>query len=96
MSKKIRLTKHTIKNKIKYNSENQFEVFKKSGCITICDGKEIAVDGCYGITEISEEKLKFSIGKKQVLISGGNFNIKEYSEKSMTVCGDVVSIEFCD
>lgn len=95
MSKKIRLEKRDIRKKLAENFGDSFETFKKGGNITIYDDKEIYIDGCYGILEITDENLKISIGKKTVKISGNNFNIKDFTDKSITICGDIDGLIFC-
>ncbi len=95
MSKKIRLNKRNFK-KITEELEGTFEPFKKVGNITIYDNNKIFIDGCYGIIEITDDNLKVSIGKKSVKINGSNFNIKDYTDKSITVCGDIESLFFMD
>jgi sporulation protein YqfC len=95
MSKKIKLTKRNLKQKMKNNLEDCFDSFKKCGSITLYDNKEIYIDGCYGIAEITEEKIKISIGNRFVEIMGRNFDIKDYTDKSITICGKIDTLEFC-
>jgi sporulation protein YqfC len=96
MSKKIKLAKRNLRQKIKDNLENPFEAFKKNGSITVYDKGEIYIDGCFGIVEMSEEKIKISVGSRQVEISGRNFDIKDYTDKSITICGNIDNLIFCN
>ena len=64
------------------------------GNITIFSNKQINIDGCYGITEISDEQINLNLGEIGVLIKGNSFDIKDYTDKSMIICGNLQSLEF--
>ena len=94
MSKRIKLDKRALKKRVSEHFDDALEIFKKMGNITIYGDREIYIDGCYGIVEITDENLKISIGKRMVKISGNDFVIKDYTDKSITICGKIESLIF--
>lgn len=94
MQRRIHLKKRNIAKKVTEHFEYELENLKKLGNITIYGDNEIFIDGCLGIIEISDENLKICVGKRTVKISGNNFVVKDYTDKSITICGDIESLIF--
>lgn len=98
MSKKIRLGKRRVKNKIILFAKTvdfPTEALKKSANITLFGNKEAVIDGCYGIIEYSDCCIKLSIGEQIFVMIGSDFDIFDYSDCSITVKGFIKSLEFC-
>ena len=56
--------------------------------------REVAIDGCRGILEYEEDKIKLNTGNLLVSFIGSNLEIKVYSDIQTVVVGDIISIEF--
>ena len=98
MSKKIRLGKRQIKNKINLFGKTvdfPLEALGKGANITLLGNKEVVVDGCYGIIEYSDCFIKLSIGNQVIVLSGCDLDIFDYTDCSITIKGFIKSLEFC-
>ena len=63
--------------------------------IEIFGSSKIEIDGCEGVYEYTGDYLKLRLNKGALLISGNNFDILTFENKTMAVKGDIKSIEFC-
>lgn len=98
MSKKIKLGREKIKNKIDFigkNADIPSDPFGKNAHIILHDNNELIIDGCYGIMEYSENSIKINIGNKALLIKGTEFDISDYTSLSICIKGEIISLEFC-
>lgn len=98
MSKKIRLGKRQIKNKINRLRETvdlQVEALGKGANITLFSNKEAVIDGCYGIIEYSDCFIKLSLGNQVIALTGCDFDVFDYTDCSITVRGLIKGLEFC-
>ncbi len=98
MSKKIRLGKRQIKNKINLFKEAvdfPAGALEKGANITLFSNKEAVIDGCYGIIEYSDCFIKLSIGNQVIALTGCDFDIFDYTDCSITVRGFIKGLEFC-
>ena len=98
MSKKIKLSKHRLKEKFKlFGAALQVsdDPFSKLAQINFKGNREMIIDGCYGIIEYSDCLISINIGNSILKLIGFDFTISDYSESNLTVRGIIKSIEFC-
>lgn len=98
MSKRIRLGKRQIKNKISLFSKAvdfPIDAFGKGANITLFSNKEAVIDGCYGIIEYSDCFIKLSIGNQIIAFTGCDFDVSDYTDYSITIRGVIKGLEFC-
>ena len=56
--------------------------------------KEIIVDGCKGIVEYSQSRIKLNTGTLIVGFTGDDIEIKNYSDSQTLISGNIFSIDF--
>lgn len=56
--------------------------------------REIIVDGCKGIVEYSQNKIKVNTGTLVVGFTGDDIEIKNYSDYQTVISGNIFSIDF--
>ncbi len=56
--------------------------------------REISVDGCRGILEYTQDKIKLNTGKLVITFIGDGIEIKTYSEIQTVIGGNILSVEF--
>ena len=98
MSKKIKLGKRKVKEKLKLFGaalELSADPFSKLAEINLKGNREIIIDGCYGIIEYSDCLISVNIGNATLKLMGFDFCISDYSELNIIVRGNIKSIEFC-
>ena len=56
--------------------------------------KEAVIDGCKGILDYSDDKIKLNLGNKTICFLGSNMCIKALSDEQAVITGTICSIEF--
>lgn len=56
--------------------------------------REISVDGCRGILEYTQDKIKLNTGKLVITFIGDGIEIKTYSDIQTVISGNILSVEF--
>lgn len=56
--------------------------------------REIAVDGCKGILEYDENRIKINTGSLVITFCGSDLEIKVYSDVQTVITGEIITIEF--
>ena len=56
--------------------------------------REIIIDGCRGILEYDEDRIKLNTGSLVISFQGSGLVIKTYSENQTVLAGEVVGIAF--
>lgn len=56
--------------------------------------REICVDGCRGILEYSQDKIRLNTGKLVITFTGDGIEIKSHSEIQTVISGNILSVEF--
>lgn len=56
--------------------------------------REIIVDGCKGILEYDEDKIKINTGSLVICFKGTELIVKSFSEVGIILTGNIVSVEF--
>lgn len=97
MAKKLNIEKG--KKRVKWNlmpKTNSIYSDVLSDChIEIFGSNKIEIDGCAGVYEYTNDYIKLRLKTGALLICGNNFDIITFENKSITVKGNIKSIEFC-
>ena len=56
----------------------------------------IVIEGCTGVYEYNENYLKLRLKKGAVVVCGSGFDISAFENETITVNGNIVTLEFCD
>ncbi|MCR4564146.1 MAG: YabP/YqfC family sporulation protein [Clostridiales bacterium] len=56
--------------------------------------RELVIDGCKGIMEYSDEKIKICTDTTVVGITGDRLNIKTYTLDQIVISGKILSLDF--
>ena len=65
-----------------------------SSHIEVFGSSKIEIDGCLGVYEYTGDYLKLRLKNGALLISGDSFDIVTFENKTMSVKGNIKSIEF--
>lgn len=98
-----------MSKKFKFKSEKPKEKWRIFNCsdigeqaklinaprIELFGNKEITVEGCIGVLEYSDTYLKLKLPKGSIILCGTNFDISAFAGTSITVRGNMSSLEFC-
>lgn len=98
-----------MSKKFKFKSEKPKEKWRIFNCseigeqtklanvphIELIGNKEITVEGCIGVFEYSGTYLKLKLSKGSLIVSGTDFDITAFEGTTITVKGNVSSLEFC-
>ena len=52
------------------------------------------IDGCKGILEYDEEKIKLNLGKTTIRFCGSNLSIKSLTFEEAIIIGTIISVDF--
>lgn len=55
---------------------------------------ELIIDGCKGILEYTEDRIKLHAGALILSVLGSNLTIRMYAESQTMIIGDILQIEF--
>ena len=56
--------------------------------------REAVVDGCRGVLEYEEDKIKLNAGMCVLLFRGSDLTIKTYSDSLTEITGEIIAVEF--
>lgn len=70
------------------------DVCRSCGYIEIVSNCCALVDGCKGVSEYSDDKIKLNLGKGSVCFYGNTLSIRSLSMEQAMVEGFIVSVEF--
>ncbi len=98
-----------MSKKFKFKSEKPKEKWQIFGCsdsgaqaqrfkgphIELFGNREITVEGCMGVFEYSDTYLKLKLPKGALILCGCNFDIVAFEGTTITVRGNMSSLEFC-
>ena len=97
MAKKLKIEKSKKREKWNLAPKSDF-IYNALLCethIEILGNSKLEIDGCEGVYEYSSDYLKLRLKKGALLICGSNFDILTFENKTMTIRGNIKSIEFC-
>ncbi len=97
MAKKLKTLQGKKNSKLNLAPKNEFidSSLMASTHIEIFGSSKIEIDGCEGVYEYTGDYLKLRLKKGALLISGNNFDILTFENKTMAVKGNIKNIEFC-
>ena len=98
MSKKFKFKSEKPKEKWRiFNCSQIGEQTKLTNAshIELFGNKEITVEGCIGVFEYCDTYLNLKLPKGSLIISGTNFDISAFEGTTITVKGNMSSLEFC-
>lgn len=98
-----------MSEKFKFKSEKPREKWQIFGCasadkeiknvkgprLELFGNREIIVEGCMGVFEYSDTYMKLKLPKGSLTVCGCNFDIVAFEGSTITVRGNISSIEFC-
>ncbi len=62
--------------------------------IEILSNNELSIDGQKGLLVFSDNEIKFSLGDKNILISGNKLDIRQITADAAVIAGVIEKIEF--
>ena len=66
-----------------------------SGCaIQMSSNREVLIDGCRGLLEYGDEKIRVNVGNGVVQLVGRGLEIESLSYKAVVISGYILSVEF--
>ena len=63
--------------------------------IELFHNNQAVIEGCMGVYEYNDTYLKLRLSKGAVILTGENFDILTFEDKTITVKGKINSLEFC-
>jgi sporulation protein YqfC len=78
----------------RYQLEDEIFSYTGDGHIELCGMGQCIVDGLQGITEYSDSKIKFNLGKYSVSIYGSELCINSFTKEGAVVEGSIISLEY--
>ncbi len=98
MGRKIKIersTKNTKWNLFKIDSSVLDNDLIKGPHIELFHNNQAVIEGCIGVYEYNDTYLKLRLSKGAVILTGENFDILTFEDKTITVKGKISSLEFC-
>lgn len=98
MAKKFKFKSNKSKEKwhIFTCGDLQNETLRAKGPhLEIFGNREMILEGCMGVFEYSDSYLKLKLQKGTVTVCGTNFDITAFEGNTITVKGNILSLEFC-
>ena len=98
MGRKLKIEKTKKKNSWNlFKTADEFisEKSINSSHTEIFGNNKIITDGCLGVFEYKDTYLKLKLRKGNLIICGNGFEITHYENHSITVKGEISSVEFC-
>lgn len=56
--------------------------------------REVILDGCKGIAEYADDKIKLNLCRNTISFSGEDLRIKSLNGEQAIICGNIISVEF--
>lgn len=97
-----------MSKKFKFKSEKPKEKWKIFSCgdeisagaiknphLELFGNHEIIVEGCMGVMEYTDTYLKLRLPKGVLTVCGTEFDIVTFEDTTITVKGNMTSLEFC-
>ena len=72
------------------------DIFSNPPMMQLIGSKELTIDGCKGIDEYSENRIRVKTACGIVIVSGFDLNIKYMSVSAMVIEGTIAEIKFDD
>lgn len=62
--------------------------------IELFGNREAIVNGCEGILEYGDEKIKINMGKNTIMFTGSDLCMKEYGASQAKISGVILTVDF--
>lgn len=62
--------------------------------IDFCSNREVFIDGCNGIIEYNNETVRLNCKNYILKFTGNDLTVKAETIEQITLCGDIISLEF--
>lgn len=66
----------------------------KSAYIGFSGNREVLFEGCSGIIEYNESRIKLNVGKYMVVLSGNALSLRSMSDDTVIIEGFITGMEF--
>lgn len=63
--------------------------------IELFSNSQLILEGCLGIFEYNDNYLKLRLSHGALILNGQKFDVVSFEEKTITVKGEISSLEFC-
>lgn len=88
------MKKNYVKSKITESLDLPREIVMNLPVIKITGTSEVYVENHKGIIEYTNDSLRLNTTSGIIRIGGSNFSIKEISQESIIISGDIDTLEF--
>lgn len=98
LKEKFRFPSTKGKNKLKFfgTPDDVIDMdIVKGAHIELFSNKELILEGCRGVFEYDENYIRLRLAKGSMVLCGSNFDIRLYEENTITIKGNISTIEFC-
>lgn len=96
MAKKFKVGIKKEKEKIKlFETHKQTLLPFINASMHLIGNNEAVIDGCKGVLEYNDNQIKVNIGRQSVTFLGKDLQITNYGDNSITINGQITSLEFC-
>lgn len=97
MAKKLKIEKDKKRTKWNLLGRDQDDKINQmlGFNIEMFSNQFINIDGCEGVTEYRDTYLNLRLIKGSVLLYGTDFDITFFENKTISVKGEIKSVEFC-
>ena len=95
MSKKIKIGQKSKMQLLSQSLEFPAGTLGSGAHFKIFSNKNAVIDGCAGVIEYTPELIKLNIGKGTVSFFGNDLKISFYGDTQLSLCGEILNIEFC-
>lgn len=86
--------KRNVKNRIAESFELPKEVLLDIPKLRILGNNELYLENHKGIVEYTSEIIRINIKNGLVKVNGSNLHVKEISNESVLILGDITSLEY--
>lgn len=98
LKEKFRFPSTKGKNKLKFfgTPDDVIDMdIVKGAHIELFSNKELILEGCRGVFEYDENYIRLRLANGSMVLCGSNFDIRLYEENTITIKGNISTIEFC-
>ena len=82
------------KNKVSEAFSRMPVVFGSAGRVEINGRREAVVEGCVGVLEYGEDRIRLNMGKGSIVFVGRRLNIRSFERDHAEIEGFFTNIEF--
>ena len=64
--------------------------------IELLDNHEAVIEGCKCVAEYNDRFIKLNMGGRCIRFTGQNLIIRNLRPEQLNICGEILTIDFCD